>query len=71
MTAASAPYSTGPSSRAARIVNPYVPRFITPMATAITPLPSSHAGRARCRLPGMSRPLHEVIPPGPTVLDEG
>src|ERR671921_243475 len=36
MTAASAPYSAGPRSRAARIVKPYVVTFMIPIATAMT-----------------------------------
>ena len=38
----------GPSSRAAMIVNPYVPRFITAMATAIRAVPRSRLSRAGC-----------------------
>jgi hypothetical protein len=45
ITAASAPYSTGPRRRAARIVNAYVVTFITPIATAMT-IPPRTFGRA-------------------------
>jgi hypothetical protein len=38
---ARAPYERGPSRRAAMIVNPYVERFITAIATAMAPGPRS------------------------------
>ncbi len=47
MTAARAPYSTGPRTRAARIVKAYVVTFMTPIATAMTRLPVSRWLRVR------------------------
>ncbi len=41
MMAARAPYSAGPSSRAARMVKPYVVTFMTAIATAIAALSRS------------------------------
>ena len=37
ITAANAPYWSGPSARAAMIVKPYVATFMAPIATAMTP----------------------------------